>query len=308
MPNTAHEITANGRAPDPPTMFAPRLGPDGEACASCGAPLAADQRYCLSCGTRRAGLRVPFPVAAAAPVPAAPVATTTTVRMPPRRLGLEPAAGIAVAAALALGLMIGALVALIAGGDDTPAPVAAVATATPVAAAATPAPTVAASAIPTVAATFVSDWPAGQEGWVVQLRTLPKDGTTPEAVAAAKADLTSQGAAGVGALDSDEYPSLDGGNYVLYSGNYSSKADAEGAVDTAKFPDAKAVQVSATAQETSTPEPAETPTPTPTAAFKSPEDAQKKLRDAPDTTESTGKKAKPDNKAPGGGSETTDFG
>lgn len=31
-----------------------------EACASCSAPLAVDQRYCLSCGERRAGARLPF--------------------------------------------------------------------------------------------------------------------------------------------------------------------------------------------------------------------------------------------------------
>ena len=28
-------------------------------CAGCGAPLAADQRYCLECGHRRAATRVP---------------------------------------------------------------------------------------------------------------------------------------------------------------------------------------------------------------------------------------------------------
>lgn len=38
----------------------PLFGADGEACASCGAPLAADQRYCLACGTRRAEARLPF--------------------------------------------------------------------------------------------------------------------------------------------------------------------------------------------------------------------------------------------------------
>jgi hypothetical protein len=39
-----------------PTLFAG----DGEPCASCGAPLAADQRYCLTCGHRRADARLPF--------------------------------------------------------------------------------------------------------------------------------------------------------------------------------------------------------------------------------------------------------
>lgn len=39
-----------------PTLFAG----DGEPCANCGAPLAADQRYCLTCGHRRAAARLPF--------------------------------------------------------------------------------------------------------------------------------------------------------------------------------------------------------------------------------------------------------
>lgn len=39
-----------------PTLFAG----DGEPCGSCGAPLAADQRYCLTCGARRAAARLPF--------------------------------------------------------------------------------------------------------------------------------------------------------------------------------------------------------------------------------------------------------
>jgi hypothetical protein len=39
-----------------PTLFAG----DGEPCGSCGAPLAADQRYCLTCGARRATARLPF--------------------------------------------------------------------------------------------------------------------------------------------------------------------------------------------------------------------------------------------------------
>ena len=55
-----------------------------EPCASCGAPLAADQRYCLECGTRRAevaGVRegLGATAASAAPVPAGVAADSSTV-------------------------------------------------------------------------------------------------------------------------------------------------------------------------------------------------------------------------------------
>ena len=36
------------------------LGEAGETCRECGAPLAADQRYCLNCGRRRGEPRVDF--------------------------------------------------------------------------------------------------------------------------------------------------------------------------------------------------------------------------------------------------------
>jgi hypothetical protein len=39
---------------------APVFGEQGEPCQECGALLAADQRYCLNCGKRRAGPRVDY--------------------------------------------------------------------------------------------------------------------------------------------------------------------------------------------------------------------------------------------------------
>src|SRR5690349_20713842 len=43
----------------------------GRACANCGAPLATDQRYCVSCGTRRG------------PLPASVQSTLHEMRVPP---------------------------------------------------------------------------------------------------------------------------------------------------------------------------------------------------------------------------------
>ncbi len=66
-------MAAIAQFPDPPT-----LGPVSQHCPTCGALLAADQRYCLNCGTRRAESRVPFPESLAGagetPAPAAPAA------------------------------------------------------------------------------------------------------------------------------------------------------------------------------------------------------------------------------------------
>ena len=39
-------------------FHAPPLGPAGEPCPACAAPLAADQRYCLECGARRGPARL----------------------------------------------------------------------------------------------------------------------------------------------------------------------------------------------------------------------------------------------------------
>jgi len=41
-------------------VHAPTLGASGEPCATCGALLAADQRYCLNCGARRTDARLAF--------------------------------------------------------------------------------------------------------------------------------------------------------------------------------------------------------------------------------------------------------
>lgn len=51
-------MSADASDPDPPPILLPLLGPEGEPCAECGAPLAGDQRYCLTCGRRRGRARL----------------------------------------------------------------------------------------------------------------------------------------------------------------------------------------------------------------------------------------------------------
>jgi hypothetical protein len=231
----------------PPTQS---LGAHGEPCPACGAPLASDQRYCLNCGRRRAGARVPYadllagrapeevltPAASPPPPPAPPPRRTV-----PAGMALAGAGGVALV--LAVGVLIGAATTT---DDEEPRQVAAA----PVQQE-PPVINVNAAAAPeeTTEDEFAGDWP-GDEGWTVQLEALPKDDTEVSEVDQAKSDAEAQGAEEVGALDSDEWVSLEPGQYVVYSGVFTGKGAKAKAQAAAKrlqkdFPEAKAVQVSA---------------------------------------------------------------
>lgn len=226
------------------------LGAHGEPCPGCGAPLASDQRYCLNCGRRRAGARVPYADLLAGRAPdevLTPVAPPPPPPPPPEKRTFPPAQiAIAAAALTALVLGIGVLLGA-ATGSDEPKQLAAAPVQKPTVVNVT-APTVAPAATTEIA--FVSDWPEGEEGWTVQLQTLDKATVQVADVASAKTTATGQGATEVGALDSDEWPSLDAGLYVVYSGVFTgkdAKSQAQAAAKKLKkdFPDAKAVEVSA---------------------------------------------------------------
>ena len=89
-----------------PLPAAPRLGPQGRPCSSCGAPLAADQRYCLSCGARDGAPRLdPVALARGAGARAARTGRRASVRVARRRASLAfpaPSPSVIAAAALAL--------------------------------------------------------------------------------------------------------------------------------------------------------------------------------------------------------------
>jgi hypothetical protein len=105
----------------------PLLGEPNAPCRACGAPLAADQRYCLQCGTRRAEARLPFleilarqvPKSAAAAAAAETTTTRTTRTGPAAWLGRVStnAAAVAGVACLLLALGVGVLIGGL-GGDD----------------------------------------------------------------------------------------------------------------------------------------------------------------------------------------------
>jgi hypothetical protein len=192
----------------------------GEPCATCGAPLADDQRYCLECGTRRAGLaaRHAVPLAAA--------------ELPPARVRTTSATGaIAAVGCLLLAMGVGVLIGRSRGDSKTPVAAAPqVITVSGGGGAATAADT-----------SFTDDWPSGTSGYTVQLQAL----TSASGVAAAKADATAKGAKGVGALKSDNYNGLAAGSFIVYSGVYPKQEQAQKALGRlkAKFPGASVIAV-----------------------------------------------------------------
>jgi hypothetical protein len=100
-------------------------------------------------------------------------------------------------------------------------------------------------------AAFTSDWPAGKSGYTVQLEALPETGTTVSQLTSAKSAATGKGAAKVGALKSEEFASLTAGSYIIYSGQYTSKAAAVKALGSLKksFPSAKVIKISNAAKK-----------------------------------------------------------
>lgn len=248
----------------PETEQMDQLGAQGDRCASCGAGLDTDQRYCLNCGTRRAGPRLDFERHMAAP-PVAVQGAPLAMSPPPGEVPTLPAvpiaegaprndwtpfAAVSILAGLGVMLVIGVLIGR--GNSDAPGPPVVVqGGGAPTTADTTAAPdaNAGASSVKTATGPFKSDWPSGKTGYTVEVGSLPKAGSSAADVAAAKSDVAGKGAKDVGALDSDQYPSLPGGSYVVYSGVYDTKAEATKALASLKgdFPAAKVVKVSATA-------------------------------------------------------------
>jgi hypothetical protein len=143
-----------------------------------------------------------------------------------QRTGLIVLAGIAATVlALGVGIVIGrgerpqapAVKVTVAGGTagapSTAVAAPAVQSATPVAAAALPS----------------DDWPADASGWTVELSAFGKAGASAAAVTAAESAARAKGASAVGVLDGDRHAGTPTGRYVIYSGRFSSQAQAAAA-------------------------------------------------------------------------------
>jgi hypothetical protein len=206
-------------------------------CPRCGAARLPDQRYCLDCG-----LALPH----------------VSGRLPAlrrrwiRRFGWYPgdwiwislltlvvaAAGAAVSIVLTTERTANAgqvFTATTSGPVTAPAPVVPATTSSTVDTSTLPTapePTTTAPAKPPVRNGRAS-WPAHSNGWTIVLVSYPKVNGHPSALQTA-AKAASSGLHQVGVLDSSLYASLQPGYFVVFAGIYSSKADADAGVSTAR--------------------------------------------------------------------------
>jgi len=174
-------------------------------CPRCGQDVAVGQEYCLECGVHLPG---PGPVGSATDAGAGWVRRAA--------IGLVVAlAGAAAAVAAAGGGGGGSSVLTATGGFAT-------------------VPTTSTLGSPPEAgASGIVDWPAGQDGWTIALASLPQTGGRQAAVGRAR-KARERRLSLVGILDSSRYASLHPGYWVVFTGLYTSEAEATSALRPAR--------------------------------------------------------------------------
>jgi hypothetical protein len=201
-------------------------------CPRCGSLRAARDRYCLDCGLR---------------LPTVEGRTASFRRRWLRRLGWYPGDWVWLALPSLLVAIVGAAVAIVVADRNRDAR-ASVFTAPAAVSVVQPGarPTKSSARIdtttlpappepgsPTAGGKGRIAWPANEDGWTIVLVSYPKQGGRTAALATAaravKASLRQ-----VGILDSGAYASLQPGYYVVFTGVFPSKDDADAAVSTAR--------------------------------------------------------------------------
>ena len=200
-------------------------------CDQCSAPVEERQRYCVACGARQGRAEDPVARYLAVATSRSRVAKTSRPDHRRRTPGLAMAAVIAVIPlAVALGVIVGRANS---GGDaKLSAAIAALRAEKPIVmvrGGGADAPVAAASvARRTVASTF-----SLHQGYAVELETLSAQRTDPTAVAKAEQAARGRGATAVGVITEQAFsisPKPAGAVYVLYSGQFKTKAQADGAL------------------------------------------------------------------------------
>jgi hypothetical protein len=204
--------------------------PAPRQCPRCGASMTDEQEWCLRCGAA-VGTRI---------------ATAQGWRVPLVLTGLLVALA-AVAIAIAIIQLADDTGEVPATASPTPTPSAVqtpppTPTPTPTLTpdpAATPTPTPSATPTPSPTSTpgssgSIAEWPAGTDGWTVVLASKSSE----DAARDSAESFSAEGIPDVGVLDSNDFSSLKGGFWVVYSGEYDTQAEATDALDGIDAPDA----------------------------------------------------------------------
>ncbi len=200
-----------------------------EQCDACGAPVEATQRYCVVCATRRR--HAPDPAARFMAAASSRARTevrrdraATGTRRPMRAAGIGTALVIAL---IPLGVGLGVLVGRSNSGNDSKllSTLEKEAAAKPVVVGGT-----AATAGTTTAATVHSSFPL-TKGYAIELSTLPA-GSTGSAASSAESAARGKGASNVGLIATSNYTitPAPSGSYVIYSGDFKARAEAQRAL------------------------------------------------------------------------------
>ena len=200
--------------------------------------MAPDQRYCLACGTRRGDPRVPIS-------PPAAEQAAQPQQQQGRPADVSPLAAVIGIALLGGMLLIGVLIGRGDSNDQTtPAPVVQVGEGGTTSTLSTG--TESGGGGQTTPSSVTSEWPSGTNGFTIQVSSIGKSSATPESVDAAKQTAIDEGASDASVLDSDLYSSLPPGNYIIYSGVYDNRKDAEAALGDLgdSVPNAQVIEVS----------------------------------------------------------------
>ena len=252
MSVTDSETTVEAPAAAQPAVAQPVTG--YETCEHCEAPVESTQRYCVVCGTRRKHVHDPavrFLAEATSRSRSRP-RVRAMARSPRRSSGLALALLLAaIPLAVAAGVLIGRpgdgtnskLLAALRDQKPTVVNVGGGQAGATTESSTAPAP----GATATPAARLKSDFRLSQ-GYAVELRTLPGNGTTLARVSAAERQARARGATAVGLISPSDFtiaPAPAGGDYVIYSGQYHSSAAAATALAKLRhaFPSAKVIAV-----------------------------------------------------------------
>ena len=246
-------VTDNERTLESPAVAAPAA--EYETCEQCESPVDSNQRYCVVCGNHRRHVYDPaarFLADATSRSRSASRAGRGAGTGSPKRR--SPGLGLALALALIpVAVAAGALVAN-SGNDSNTKLLAALRAEKPTvvnvggAGTASGTGTAASTAGTTTPAARVTSSFALGQGYAVELETVPSAGATEASVATAESRARARGATAVGLLSQADFkitPTPPAGDYVIYSGQYHTSAQATAALAKLKhaFSAAKVIAV-----------------------------------------------------------------